>query len=383
MEFHKITMRFSDIPGHDEIKTRLVKTVKEGRVSHAQLFTGSEGCGGLALAIAYAQYISCENKQEEDSCGVCRSCHKYSMLSHPDFHFVFPVVKTKKFDEPVSDNFIDKWRELVNISPFFSFYDWNQYLEVGNSQSVINRWEASSILKKLSLKSFESDYKIMIIWLPEKMNITAANKLLKLIEEPPEKTLFLLVSDEPDKLLTTILSRCQLMKIPGFKEVDIQHYLEQKYGIDKGKSKELAHISNGNMNRAIELASSTGETIAENLQRFISIMRLAYSRDIIGVMKWAEDVAVLGRETQKSFLLYTLRLLRENMMLTLKQENNNLVYLSNDEASFSNKFHPFINEKNIFALTDEVNLAYSHVEANGNAKIIFLDLGLRIVKLIR
>jgi DNA polymerase-3 subunit delta' len=214
-------MKFSDIPGQKEIIQRLIGSVKSERVSHAQLFTGPEGCGNLALALAYAQYISCENKTPRDSCGTCKSCIKYEKLIHPDLHFVFPVIRNKASTEPVSDNYIEQWREFVRKSPYFSLNRWLASIEVGNAQGLIFASEASEILRKLSLKAFESDFKIMIIWLPEKMHPASANKLLKLIEEPPEKTLFILVSDEPDKVIPTILSRCQLIKIPSFKNSDI------------------------------------------------------------------------------------------------------------------------------------------------------------------
>ena len=218
-------MNFSQIPGQKEIIARLIRSVKEERVSHAQLFSGPEGCGTLALALAYARYISCENRTENDSCGTCKSCVKYEKMIHPDLHFVFPVIKDKKATEPVSDSYIEEWREFVKKSPYFTINNWLDSIEVGNAQGMIFASEASEIIKKLSLKTFESDFKIMIIWLPEKMHQATANKLLKMIEEPPEKTLFLLVSDEPDKVIPTILSRCQLIKIPHSQNNDIKDYL--------------------------------------------------------------------------------------------------------------------------------------------------------------
>jgi DNA polymerase-3 subunit delta' len=223
----------------------------------------------------------------------------------------------------------------------------------------------------------------MIIWLPEKMHPAAANKLLKLIEEPPAKTLFLLVSNEPERILPTILSRCQLVKIPAFTEEELTGFLESEYNIPSEKAIELAHISNGSILRAIEIAEASDDTSAQNLEQFKTLMRVAYARNIPKLIGWSESLASSGREAQKSFLEYGLRLLRENLMLTLDQKKNRLVYLSKEEMEFSSNFHPFISEKNIFSLTDEFNLAYAHIEANGNAKIVLLDLGLRIVKLIR
>ena len=374
-------MKFSDIPGQKEIIQRLIGSVKSERVSHAQLFTGPEGCGNLALALAYAQYISCENKTVGDSCGICKSCIKYEKLIHPDLHFVFPVIKNKSSSEPVSDNYIQQWREFVRKSPYFNLNRWLDSIEVGNAQGLIFASEASEILKKLSLKAFESDFKIMIIWLPEKMHPSSANKLLKLIEEPPEKTLFILVSDEPNKVIPTILSRCQLIKIPSFKNEDISSYLLDTFKIHKARADDIAGVVNGNLIRAVELCENEDSPL-KNLDYFKTLMRFAWKRDIIAIINWSEDMAAIGREPQKSFLSFTLRLLRENLMLTLGQKKNNLVYLTGEESEFSSKFHPFISQDNIYQFTDEINKAYAHIEANGNARIIFLDLGLRITRLI-
>jgi DNA polymerase-3 subunit delta' len=375
-------MNFAQLPGHKKIILKLIRSVSEQRVSHAQLFTGPEGCGSLALALAYATYVSCENRTAGDSCGICKSCLKYEKMIHPDLHFVFPVIKDKKNAEPVSDTYLEQWREYVRHSPYFTINDWLNSIEVENAQGLIFASEAAEIIKKLSLKTFESDFKIMIIWLPEKMHPSAANKLLKLIEEPPDKTLFLLVSDEPDKLLPTIISRCQIVKIPGFSDSEIREFLKVKFGTDERKASEIARVANGNIIRAIGLHENEDSSI-RNLERFKSLMRFAWKRDVISVIGWSEEMAATGRETQKNFLSFSLRLLRENLMLSLDQKNNNLVYLTGDEASFSDNFHPFITQKNIYNLSDEFNLAHSHIEANGNAKIIFLDLALKATSLIR
>jgi DNA polymerase III subunit delta' len=342
-------MNFSQIPGQAEIIANLLRSVKEERVSHAQLFAGPEGCGSLALALAYAQYVSCENKKPDDSCGTCKSCIKYEKMIHPDLHFVFPVIKRKSSEEAVSDNYIEEWRAFVKRSPYFTLNSWLDSIEVGNAQGMIFASEASEIIKKLSLKTFESDVRIMIIWLPEKMHQATANKLLKMIEEPPEKTLFLLVSEEPDKILPTIISRCQLIKIPSFRIDEIKSYLRSTYGTTELRSTDIARVANGNILRAIELCEND-ETSRQNLEYFKLIMRYAWKRDV---------------------------------MLSLDQLQNRIVFLSGDEAEFSGKFHPFINSENIYPLTDEFSLAFSHIEANGYSKIIFLDLGLKVTRLIR
>ncbi|MCE5346820.1 MAG: DNA polymerase III subunit delta [Bacteroidales bacterium] len=375
-------MNFSQIPGQKEIIGKLIRSAQEQRVSHAQLFAGPAGCGSMALALAYAKYISCENPTEHDSCGICKSCVKYEKLIHPDLHFVFPVIKGKKATDPVSDNYIEEWREFVKKSPYFTINDWFDSIEVGNAQGMIFASEASEIIKKLSLKTFESDYKIMIIWLPEKMHQATSNKLLKMIEEPPEKTLFLLVSEEPDKIIPTILSRCQLVKIPSFGNHDIEKYLLQRFNITTDKAADISHVSNGNIIRAVELCENEDSSLA-NLERFKSLMRFAWKHDVISIISWSEEISTTGREAQKNFILFSLRLFRENLMMSLDQLKNRLVFLTGEEASFSGKFHPFITQNNIYPLTDEFNLAYSHIESNGNAKIIFLDLALKVTKLIR
>ena len=375
-------MNFSQIPGQQEIKIKLLRSVKEERVIHAQLFAGPEGCGSMALALAYAQYISCEDRTVSDSCGTCKSCVKYNKLIHPDLHFVFPVIKGKKATDPVSDNYLEEWREFVKRSPYFNLNNWMDFIEVGNAQGMIFASEASEIIKKLSLKTFESDFKIMIIWLPEKMHQATANKLLKMIEEPPEKTLFLLVSEEPDKVIPTILSRCQLVKIPSFKTNDIEKYLTDRFNLTADKSADISRVSNGNITRASELCENEESNLA-NLDRFKSLMRFAWKRDIISLISWSEEVASTGREAQKNFVSFSLRLLRENLMLTLGQLKNSLVYLTGAEAEFSGKFHPSVNQNNIYQLNEELNLVYTHIESNGNAKIIFLDLALKVTKLIR
>ena len=375
-------MNFSRIPGQKEIKAKLLRSVKEERVSHAQLFTGPEGCGSMALALAYARYVSCENRTDYDSCGTCKSCVKYEKLIHPDLHFVFPVIKGKKATDPVSDNYLEEWREFVKRSPYFTLNNWMDSIEVGNAQGMIFASEASEIIKKLSLKTFESDYKIMIIWLPEKMHQATANKLLKMIEEPPEKTLFLLVSEEPDKVIPTILSRCQLVKVPSFNSSDIKKYLTDRFSIAPDKASDISRVSNGNITRAIELCENEDSSLA-NLERFKSLMRFAWKRDIVSIINWSEEISTTGREAQKNFISFSMRLLRENLMLSLYQLKNSLVSLTGEEATFSENFHPFINQNNIYPLTEEFNLVYSHIESNGNAKIIFLDLALKVTRLIR
>jgi DNA polymerase-3 subunit delta' len=375
-------MNFSQIPGQSAVIERLRSAVAENRVSHALLFYGPEGSGKFALALAFARFISCEKRTAEDACGICPSCSKYDKLIHPDLHFVFPVIKKKSATEPVSDTYISQWREMVRKSPYFSLSKWTEAMEVANEQALIPVAEASEIIRKLSLKSFESDYKIMIIWLPEKMNPETANKLLKMIEEPPARTVFILVSEEDDRLLPTITSRCQHIRIPAIAAEDMSRYLVREFGMEQSRAEEIAGIANGNMVRATELAREDDNT-AIHLERFTRLMRTAYARDIQSVIAWSEETAALGRERQKSFLTYSLRLVRENFIMNFGGKEHKLVYLTRAEEDFSARFHPFINENNINALDREFNLAYAHVESNGNTKMIFLDLALRTMRLIR
>ena len=375
-------MNFSQIPGQKAVIDRLRSSVAENRVSHALLLYGPEGSGKFAIALAFARYISCEKRTREDACGVCPSCVKYDRLIHPDLHFVFPVIKKKAGTEPVSDTYIAQWRAMVLRSPWFSLSTWTEAMEVANEQALIPVAEASEIVRKLSLKSFESDFKIMIIWLPEKMNAETANKLLKMIEEPPARTLFILVSEEDDKLLPTITSRCQHIRIPAISSEDLSAYLVNEARLEPVRATEIAAIANGNMVRAMELAREDN-TATVHLERFTRLMRTAYTRDIQSLVTWSEETAALGRERQKSFLSYALRMIRENFIMNFGGKENKLVHLTQSEDDFSQKFHPFINESNINALNREFNLAHAHVESNGNTKMIFLDLALKTLRLIR
>ena len=374
-------MQFKEVIGHNKIKEKLINTVKGNRVSHAQLFLGSEGSGNLALAIAYAQYVSCENKQENDSCGVCPSCTKFQKLVHPDLHFVYPVSTSKTVKkDPVSDDYITQWRETIIKNPYINHNKWYEIIDVENKQGIISKNESYEIIKKLNLKTFESEYKIMIIWLPEKMNTSAANKLLKLIEEPPSKTLFLMVSENSEQILPTILSRTQLVKIPKIDSESIRNALCDRFGLSPEKANDIAHLANGNYFDAQNLINSTEED-NDNFDQFTQFMRLSYQRKVIEIINWVDEISRIGREKQKSFLTYSLRLVRENFMLNIN--NKELVYLTKKELEFSEKFSQFINQENVYQIYEELNKAHSDIEMNAYNKIVFLDLALKIIKLIK
>jgi DNA polymerase III subunit delta' len=374
-------MRFADIIGQHDAKNRLIKSVAENRISHAIMLLGPEGAGLLPLAIAYAQYVSCENRTDSDSCGTCASCIKYNKLAHPDLHFVFPVVKTDKVDKPISNNFIDDWRTFNQKEQYFTLSQWLNFIDADNKQGIIPVAESSEIIRKLSFKTYESEYKIMIIWLPERMNIEASNRLLKILEEPYEKTLFILVSEDSGQIIQTILSRTQLIKVPKIDDKSLKNALMSKFEISDTKALNIVRLSNGNMAKALEILSEN-EDLEDSLKNFTQLMRLSYTRDVIAITDWVEEITKQwGRERIKLFFNYASRMVRENFVLNINQSG--LALLTEPEEQFSAKFHPFINSANIAVISEELNKAYYHTERNGNVKIIMLDLALKLMYLIR
>ncbi|HZL11509.1 MAG TPA: DNA polymerase III subunit [Prolixibacteraceae bacterium] len=373
-------MFFKEVIGQDATKQRLIQSVNEERVSHAQLFAGPPGTGKLALAIAYAQYVACTNRQAGDSCGECPSCKKIRKLIHPDLHFVFPVIKTKKFEKPVSDNFLEDWRMMVGRNPYFSMDQWFSQIGVENAQGLIYSHQSEEIIRKLNLKSYESEYKTMIIWLPEKMHVACANKLLKMIEEPPVKTLFILITENEEDILSTIRSRCQLITIPPIDSVALGKAIQEVPEAEGCDIRNIVHLARGNYGKALELLQPD-EQILFNLERFKELMRFSYGRKYSDLFKWVDQVAGIGREKQKSLLNYFLIILRENFMYNLK--NRNLSFMSDQEEEFSKRFSPFINERNIVELTEVFETAFAHIGMNGNPRIIFTDVTFKVMKLIR
>lgn len=373
-------MKFSEVIGHEAIKKHLINMVNENRVSHAQLLAGSEGIGKIPLALAFAQYLNCKNRQGDDSCGECSSCKKYAKLIHPDLHFVFPVVKTGKASNPVSDSYLSEWREFVLANKYFNIHQWFDFLGAERGQGLIYSQESQEIIKKLSLKTFEADYKVMIIWLPERMHVAAANKLLKMLEEPPAGTVFLLISDHPGEILGTILSRTQQLKVPVLDAGDIQKALEKEYGVGGEEAARLAKLASGNYVSAKEIVEQSEERTFF-FDRFISMMRLAYARKLFELIAWTDEMNAQSRERQKNFLHYAIRMIRENFIFNLREKE--LVYLTPEEEQFSVRFSPFINDGNVLELTQELSLAHSHIEQNGNGRIIFMDLCLKVIMLLK
>ena len=373
-------MFFSDIIGQEKVKMRLISSVREQRISHAQLFSGPEGSGKLGLAIAYAQYISCRDRSEGESCGVCPSCRKYAKLVHPDLHFVFPIFKPKNVQKAFCDDYIGPWRESILKSPYFSLNQWSAVINAENAQLTIYSHESESIIRKLSMKSSEAEFKVMIIWLPEKMNPACSNKLLKIIEEPPSKTLFLLVTEDQGGIISTISSRTQIIKIPRIDDIDLQKELENENKFDPETIAEMVHRANGNYLKAVEYANP-GEDKEFYLETFQTIMRHAFTGNIIHLMNDAEELGSLGRERQKDFLLYALQLIRDFFMMNLGKPS--LVFLTRKEKEWGTKFSPFINERNIIPMNQVFEDGFRHISMNGNGKIIFTDILLKIAALIK
>jgi DNA polymerase-3 subunit delta' len=374
-------MLFKDVIGQSQVKQRLIQSVKDNRIAHAQLFLGPEGSGTLALAIAYAQLINCANRGESDSCGVCPSCAKFQKLIHPDLHFVFPVATTKSITkEPVSDDFISQWRTLLLESPYFNLLQWYESIDVENKQGNISKNESQEIIRKLNLKTYEADYKVMIIWMPERMNAIAANKLLKMLEEPPDKTVFLMITENTGMMLQTILSRTQLIKVHKIEPGDLYEYLKERFTYSEQQLRDAVHLADGNFVKALQVLNSDEEN-AFNLDRFVSLMRLCWTKDVLGLMQWCDTMIGIGRERQKNFLGYTLRMIRENFVMNCQVPQ--LALLTQKESDFSSKFFPFINQENVYSMVEEINKAQYHIEANGSDKLIFLDMSLKLIKMIK
>lgn len=369
-------MYFKDIIGQEEIKRHLLQEVAEGRVPHARLLCGDGGCGTLPLAIAYARYLCCSNRQDGDACGRCPSCVKFDKLVHPDVHFAFPV----KSASTVSDDFIREWRGLLLQTPYFGLSQWMEAMGVENQQPYIGVKESDEITRKLNLKSSAGGYKVMIVWLPERMNADASNKLLKLLEEPPRQTVFLLVSEQPDALLPTILSRTQRLDIRKLPESVLAQALQQKYGLQAADAAGIAHLSEGNMLKALE-AIHISEDKRMFFDLFVSLMRLSYQRKLREMKQWSEQVAALGRERQKNLLVYCQRLLRENFVYNFHRPE--MVYMTPEEQQFSTRFAPFINERNVIGIMEELALAQLHIERNVNAKMVFFDFSLKMIMLLK
>ena len=375
-------MQFKDVIGQSAIKQRLIASVRENHVSHAQLFLGPAGSGKLPLALAYAQYILCPNRTETDSCGTCPTCQKMQKLVHPDLHFVVPTATTKKVKkDPESDLFMEEWREyVIQNQGYVDTSSWYTFLDVENKQGYMSVRDAASLLRKLSMKSYEGEYKIAIIWMAEKMRVDTANKLLKLLEEPPEKTIFLLIAEDQEELLATIKSRTALVKIPAIGLDSIEAALKSRLGCEERQAHNAAMISEGNWITACHSVQDSDEH-KYFFTTFQQWMRLCFRSAYSELIDFSGNIKTLGREKQKELLNYGLRIIRNALLF-----NNNLadiVMLPDDEKKFNANFAPFVNPANLMQIADLFEEATRHIERNGNAQIVFTDVSFKMVSLLK
>ncbi|ANI89039.1 hypothetical protein A9P82_06875 [Arachidicoccus ginsenosidimutans] len=370
-------MQFKNVIGQQAIKTQLADMVGRNRISHALLFLGKEGVGALPLALAFAQYIVCENKQNGEVCGVCAPCIKASQYIHPDIHFSFPVIPKKSGDKPTSADYISEWREFLKNYPYGNAFDWLQSIGAENKQGNITAEECNDIMRKLSLKSYESEYKILIQWMPEYLG-KEGNKLLKLIEEPPAKTLFIFVAENEEQILPTILSRTQLVKIPLLETKDIQLSLEQKANLSANKALDVANISEGNYRAALQLLQHASDDWQQYLRDWLNaILKGGHS----AIVKWIEEMNKLGREKQKQFLRYFNHLLAQSLRLRIIGEQN--VALSEQDKDFALRLNKIASVSQQEAIVEELDKAAYYIERNANAKMLFHALSIKLKYIIQ
>ena len=378
-------MQFQSILGQNFIKKHLTTSVDRGRVAHAQLFVGASGSGVLPCALAYAQYLICNNTEGENTGGSAACNLKFDHLAHPDLHFAYPVAPNDTVkSHPVSDNFAKEWRAFIQENPYGSLYDWHRHIGIEKKQGKIGVDEAQDIVKKLSLKSYEGGFKVMIIWMADKMNNAASNKLLKLIEEPPQKTIFLLIAENEDQIIDTIKSRCQVLRCPPLAAEALENALINEHNCDAAEAKKLAIKAHGDYNLALHLLDHSSDE-EEFETWFVSWVRTAFKargnkKAIIDLIAWSENIASKGRETQKSFLGYCEDFFRQAMLLNYNAKE--LVYLQPVTQFELAKFAPFIHGNNINSLIEELQTAAYHIERNGNAKIVLTDLSIKLTRLL-
>lgn len=371
-----LTMVFSSIIGHNDIKRHLIEEVRSGKVSHAKLFLGKSGYGGLPLALAFSQYLFCEKKQSNDSCGQCNSCRKVERLQHPDLHFSFPTVQT---DTKVSDGNLSDWREQLFENPYFDIEKWTRRIDKKERKPIIGTHESVEIVKKLSLRSYEGGYKVMIIWMVENMNTVCANKLLKILEEPPAKTVFVLLSESQDRILQTILSRTQILNIPRIPMDEISNYLKRKEEKGSNSADSIASRADGDLIAARELSTNLIE-LDENRDQFIQLMRVCYKKNVPEMIEWAEKAANSTRMQQMDFLSYALHMFRQSLLKNYTEDQ--LTRVSEEEELFLGNFARFITGNNIFDFQTTFSDAHYHIERNANPKILFMNLCFKVMRFI-
>lgn len=379
-------MKFSDIVGQNHLKNHLTNSVQKGRIPHAQLFIGPEGSGTLPMALAYAQYIICNNKGSENEGGSAACNLKFDNLQHPDLHFVYPVATNDSIkSNPTSDDFLSTWIDFLKETPYGSVNDWYEAIGIQKKQGNISVHEAASILKKLILKPFEGGYKVMIIWMAEKMNTEASNKLLKLLEEPTDKTVFILIAEDEKAILQTILSRCQVLHFNALNEQEIVQGLIEKESCDEVDAYSIAKQAQGNYSKALKLRYNITNEYPFD-EWFVTWVRAAFranknARVVSDLIKWSDEISAIGREKQKLFLNHCMELFRQALLLNYSTAE--LVYMEPKVENFKLKnFAPFVNEHNILEIYQEIEDATYHIERNGNAKMIFTDLSIKLTRLI-
>ena len=374
-------MRFKDVVGQEKIKKKLIESYRLNRLSHAQLFSGDLGFGALPLALAFIQFIACLDKEDDDSCGKCTSCLKMNKIAHPDLHFSFPVNSASDSKKKLSDDFLAEWREMLLDNPYFELKDWQQKIEVIKKQCIINVAESQNVISKLNLKSFESEYKFLLIWKAEKLNIDAANKLLKLIEEPTDKTLIFLIAENSEDLIKTIRSRTQIIQLSGIERDLIANYLQHKLKLEPKLSIQLGSLANGSITKAIErLQNKEEQQLFFNW--FKAWMRNCYQADVEKMVRWVDELSLVshGRLKQMRFLEYCLGMVREGMLL--QYGGQPLLQFQGEEELFIKKFAPFVHENNLIQMMELINEAHTHISRNAYAKVVFMDMSMRFANLL-
>ena len=370
-------MKFSEITGHKEIIDSLRKFKESGKIPHALLFTGISGIGKFRTARAFAQYLHCKNPQNGDSCGRCASCLQHQNHNNPDLHFIYPVLKRDGFT--ISKDYIEQWKDFIDENSYMPPEKWNEFIKAGNSQPVIYVDESEDIIIRASLSAYQEDFKVFLIWFPEKMRLEAANKLLKIIEEPFEDTVFILVSNDDSKILPTIQSRTQRFNFKPLAESEIRELLV-KQGVENEMAADAARISEGSLKKADEIACHP-EELMEFSELFKGIMRAAYALKAKTLKELADTTAAFGREKLLRFLEYCGRMIRENYVYNFNLPM--LVLMTKDESQFSQRFAPFIHDGNVERLSTEIARASRDIERNGNSKIVMFDLMLLLSRLVR
>ncbi len=374
-------MLFRDIIGHQAIKKQLIANINNKRISHTQLFLGPEGSGQLPLALAAARYMQCRQRQPEDACGTCPSCLKMQKLEHPDLHFFFPVAANQEHKKDVSSKlFYPHWRDILIHTPYFSYLQWLEKTGIENKQAIINAEDCNDIIRKLGLKTFDSPYKIVIIYMIEKLYHAAAPKLLKILEEPPENTLFMLIAENKEKILHTILSRAQIMKVPALHEEELEAALTDKHGLAEKDAKHIAMLASGSYTEALSLIHNLHEP-SFDFEQLRNWMRLCFKNDVQNILIWVDTFSKSGREKQKSFLQYGIKMLRLCMMQNYKVES--LIRLGGEEQQFIKGLAPYVNHKNILQVFEAFSQALFHIERNANPRVLFADLSFILVRQLR